>query len=107
MGHSGENHLLPLGGKLKRDIRLMLVPQDNHGEMGLPRVRKLFLFGSIVLVGLVVASTVFVFTHINTGSPPSTKPFINEPSIVKASQPNVVTLLPKPTATTLSPSKTV
>lgn len=86
----------------------MLVPQDSHGEMGLLRARKLFLLGSIVLVGLVVASTVFVFTHINTGNPPpSTKSFINEPSIVKAAQPNVVTLLPKPTATPLSTSKTV
>ncbi|MEO9056887.1 MAG: hypothetical protein ABI396_01795 [Ktedonobacteraceae bacterium] len=83
----------------------MLVPQDNRRKKGLPRTRMLFSLGSMVLVGLVVASTVFAFTHINTGSPPpslSTKPFVNEPSIVKASQANVVTLLPKPTATPLS-----
>ena len=89
----------------------MLVPQDNRRKKGLPRTRMLFSLGSMVLVGLVVASTVFAFTHINTDTPlpsPSTKAFVNEPSIVKASQANVVTLLPKPTATTpLSKTKTV
>ena len=85
----------------------MLVPPDNRREMGLPRARMLFLLGSLVLVGLVVASTVLAFTLLNTGSPPpSTNPFSNEPSIVKAPPANVITLVPNPTATPLSTSKT-
>lgn len=87
----------------------MSATQDNRRIMGLPRTRALFLFGSMALAGLVIASTVFAFTRMgmNPGSPaPSRKPFINEPSLVKGAQPIQMNLLPKPTATTQSKTGT-
>ena len=41
----------------------------NRRETDLPRFRAPFVLGSILLMGLVVASAVFAFTHFNSGMP--------------------------------------
>ncbi len=88
----------------------MSAKHANHRIMGLPRARALFLGGSIALVVLVVASTVFAFSRMNPGSPPTaSKTFVNEPSIVKptqSNQPIQLNLIPKATATTQSKTVT-
>jgi hypothetical protein len=68
----------------------MSVGDNNSRGKDLPRSRALFILGSILLVGLVVASTLFVFTHFNPGI--QTRP--TKPNIMKAIQ------VLKPAATT-------
>ena len=54
----------------------------NCRETDLPRFRAPFVLGSILLMGLVVASAVFAFAHFNAGMPtPST-----QASIVKTTR---------------------
>ena len=49
----------------------MAVKRNNRLKTGLSRSRSFFLLGSVLLVGLVIASTLFIFVRINGGNPGS------------------------------------
>src|SRR5437588_6015800 len=104
MRHSRRNSLFPTLSKTKEgDAWKMPVTQNNRRKIGLPRPRARFLLGSMVLVGLVIASTAFALTHFNAGNaPPDTKHSFNESGIIKTTPVSQVTPALKPSTTSKS-----
>ncbi len=66
----------------------MAVTHDKRREKGRSRSRSFFIPGSVLLVGLVIASTLFILMRINGGNAsPTTTPSLTGTHIVKTTQP--------------------
>jgi len=81
----------------KKGVKIkMTVTRNNRRETGRSRFRSFFIPGSVLLVGLVIASTLFILTRINGGNAtPPTPPSLTGTHLVTATQPL------KPTAITM------